>query len=428
MEWNEIHASSAGIFRREGTGNLFGSPFFAEEGLEERSFKLLSVNQGEQFQSLQTLPSSGEDHSSEYRKWESSRVQLDMDKPNLKNNQVWEHLNTDRLIRYLLLFAFAWAIVQVLAYFETVLIIFIFAAILAFLLNYPVNFVARFTRRWLAVLLVFLLTLLLLAGLAATLGLAAISQTQQLLAQAPLFLESVTAILENLQSFLESRNITVDLSAFDAQLREQTLEILSAGFATIQNALFSLLDLILIAVVSFFMLLDGQRLWNLIMKLFPPQLRQELTTAIQKNFLGFFWGRLLLSIFFGVSAFLVFILLNVPYALVMAAIAGVFDLIPGIGATIGITLVCLIVSPQGILLSLKVLVGCILLQQIEENLLMPRIMQDSINMNPVIMFFALLVGARVAGLVGMFLAIPIAGVMVSLLDVDEMRGEPTSHV
>lgn len=183
----------------------------------------------------------------------------------------------------------------------------------------------------------------------------------------------------------------------------------------------------MIAVIGFFMLLDGQRLWRFLMKLFPPRLRQDFTTAIQKNFLGFFWGRLLLSLFFGVSTFLVFIVLNIPYALVLAAIAGVFDLIPGIGATIGISLVCLIILPQGILISLKVLIGCILLQQIEENLLMPRIMQGSINMNPVIMFFALLVGARVAGLVGVFLSIPIAGVLISLLNIDEMQSEQISE-
>ena len=54
---------------------------------------------------------------------------------------------------------------------------------------------------------------------------------------------------------------------------------------------------------------------------------------------------------------------------------------------------------------------------------MPRIMQGSIKMNPVVMFLALLIGARVAGFVGVFLSIPIAGVLISLLDVDKMRGE-----
>lgn len=102
---------------------------------------------------------------------------------------------------------------------------------------------------------------------------------------------------------------------------------------------------------------------------------------------------------------------------------GVFDLIPGIGATIGIALVCLIILPQGIWLAVQVLIGCVLLQQVEENLLMPRIMQGSINMNPVFMFFALLVGAQVAGLVGVFLSIPIAGVLISLFNIEEMQGK-----
>ncbi|MEY4520414.1 MAG: hypothetical protein RLZZ499_3014, partial [Cyanobacteriota bacterium] len=60
---------------------------------------------------------------------------------------------------------------------------------------------------------------------------------------------------------------------------------------------------------------------------------------------------------------------------------------------------------------------------VEENLLMPRIMQGSINLNPVVMFFALLVGARIAGLIGVFLAIPIAGVLISLFEIQEMQGD-----
>lgn len=346
-----------------------------------------------------------------------------MDKPKVSRQKLSKHLTNTRLVRYLLLFALAWAIVQVIAYFANVLIIFLFAAILAFLLNYPVQWLARFMPRWLAVTLVFLLTILILGALMATLGLAALSQAQEFLEQIPELSDRAIDWLKSLQMFLERRNISLDFNTFEAQLREQAVNIVGIGFETIQNLLISLLDLILVAVVAFFMLLDGKHLWHFLLGIFPPHLRANLNTAITKNFLGFFWGRLLLSIFFGASAFLVFIILGVPYALIMATIAGVFDLIPGIGATIGVSLVCLIILPQSIFLSIKVLVSCVLLQQIEENLLMPRIMQDSINLNPVVMFFALLVGARVAGLVGVFLAIPLAGVIISLLDVDEMRSE-----
>jgi predicted PurR-regulated permease PerM len=344
-----------------------------------------------------------------------------VNKPNVKN--FWERLSNSKLIRYLLLFTLAWAIVQVLAYFETVIVVFILAAILAFLLNYPVQWVARFLPRGLAVILVFLISLLLIGGLIATLGLTMISQAQALLSQAPQFLESAIAILESIQRILINWNFQVDFEAIAEQLREQALSGIGVGISTLQSLVGNLIDLILIAVVAFFMLLDGEKIWNFILKAFPLDLRHQLNETIRKNFLGFFWGRLLLSIFFGVSVYIAFIFLDLPYSLILAAIAGVFDLIPGIGATIGISLVCIIVLPQGILQALKVLIGCIVLQQVEENLLMPRIMQGSINLNPVVMFFALLVGARIAGLVGVFSSIPIAGVLIGLFEIQEMQGD-----
>ncbi|WP_036481602.1 AI-2E family transporter [Myxosarcina sp. GI1] len=343
-----------------------------------------------------------------------------MNKPKTSSNKFWQHLNNSQLVRYLLLFGLAWAIAELIAYFETVLIIFIFATIVAFLLDYPVSRVSRFMPRWLAVILVFLLALVILGTLMATLGLTMVSQIRQLLEQAPELSSNALEFLNNLP-FLQNNEI--DLNAFEAQLREKALGLIGKGLAGIQNVLVSLLDLVLIAVVAFFMLLDGKPLWNFALSLFPAHLREDLTVAISKNFLGFFWGRLLLSIFFALSAFLVFVLLGIPYAVALAAIAGVFDLIPGIGATLGIGLICLIILPQGILLGFKVLISCILLQQVEENLLMPRIMQGCIQMNPVVMFLALLVGARVAGLIGVFLSIPLAGILISLFNVDEIRGK-----
>jgi len=344
-----------------------------------------------------------------------------MSEPPTKN--LLGRLNNSKLIRYLLLLALGWAIVQVLAYFQTVIVIFTFAAILAFLLNYPVQWLHRFLPHGVAVGLVFLLSLVILGGLGITIGLAIVSQGQQLLSQSTEFVNSVIPLVERLEQILKNWNLQVDFGAIEEQLRNQALSGIGIGLATLQTWLSNLVDLILIAVVAFFMLLDGERLWKLFLQLFPKPFREKLTATIQKSFLGFFWGRLILSVFFGVSAFIVFLILQVPYALVLAAIAGVFDLIPGIGATLGISLVALILLPQGFWLSLKVLVSCILLQQIEENLLMPRIMQGSININPVVMFFALLVGARIAGLLGIFLSIPIAGVIISLFEIDEMKGE-----
>lgn len=335
-------------------------------------------------------------------------------------------LTNARLLRYLLLLVLSWAVTQIIAYFEAVIVIFVIAAILAFLLNYPVQWLKRFLPHGLAVSLVFLVGLTLLAGLAVTLGLTLLSQGQQLFNTAPELLDYLFGLLERIEGWLEQRNLQLDFESIEEQFRNQAWTGIGLGLATFQRLFRGFVEFILIAVVAFFMLLDGTRLWRLLLRLFPQSMRGNLMIAIQRNFLGFFWGRLLLSIFFAMSTFLVFLVLQVPYPLILAAISGLFDLIPGIGATIGISLVCLVILPQGLFLSVKVLVSCILLQQVEENLLMPRIMQDSINLNPVIMFLALLLGAKIAGLFGVFLAIPIAGTLVSLFELEEMTGDPPS--
>jgi len=82
-----------------------------------------------------------------------------------------------------------------------------------------------------------------------------------------------------------------------------------------------------------------------------------------------------------------------------------------------------IVLSQNVWLALKVLAACIALQQIQDNFIHPRLMQNSLNLNPVVVFFALLVGARAAGLLGIFLAIPFAGVIVSWFEIEEMQAE-----
>ncbi len=334
----------------------------------------------------------------------------------------WDKLNNSKLVRYLLLAGLGWVIVQVLAYFEFVLVVFIFAAIIAFLLSYPVRWLSRFMPHWLAAVTVFVVSLVISAALAATLGLAIASQGQQLLNQAPQFLDQAITSLDGLQALLGRWNIQLDLTLIEQRIRDQALGIISFGANTLQQGVFGFLNLMIIAIIALFMLLDGGRLWHFIIRVFPPHLRQDITRSMRKNFLGFFAGRLLLAIIATATVFVLFVLLGVPFPLALAAIVGVFDLIPGIGAVLGITIVCLLLLPLGVLWSLQVLVVCIVVEQIEENLLLPRVMQGSVDINPVVIFFALLVGARVAGILGVFLSIPIAGVLVNLLALEELRG------
>ena len=336
-----------------------------------------------------------------------------MSKPD--RSYFWSFFSNYYLIRYLLLFTFGWAVIQILAYFQTLIVIFVFASIIAFLLNYPVQWLEAYLPRHIAVVIVFLSSLILLIFLFLTLGLMVISEFQNFLTKAPDLIQSLLNLLEKTESWLEEFNVSIDLQFLQQELQNKLGSIFNVSTLFLRNTLTRFVELIIILVIAFFMLLDGQTIWKNCIKLFPKSYQTQLTKSLRDNFLGFFRGRLLLSLFFGVSAFLVYLVLQTPYPWLLAVMVGVFDLIPGIGATIGISMAALIVLPQGIGLSLQVVIYCIILQQIEENILMPRIMQSSVNLNPVVIFLALLIGVRIAGFLGLFLAIPTTAVIVSCL-------------
>jgi predicted PurR-regulated permease PerM len=117
-------------------------------------------------------------------------------------------------------------------------------------------------------------------------------------------------------------------------------------------------------------------------------------------------------VFLSIASFLVFTVLGVNYSLIFAIIVGVLDAIPGIGATLGVLIVTLLVfTSQGTAIAIKVIISSILLQQIQDNLIRPKVMGNALELNPVVLFFSLFIGERVAGLLGVFLSIPIAGMI-----------------
>lgn len=339
-------------------------------------------------------------------------------------DSIWAALGTSALVRFLLLFASGWATIQLLAYFEVLIVVFVTATILAFLLNHPVTWLSRWLPRGVAAIAVFLTCLAIIVGLSLTLGMAVLSQGQQLSASVQNFSDSVTPWLSSAEDLLETLNLPVDLQGLEPQLQNQAVAILTTGLGLLQSTLANLVLAILIAVVTLFMMLDGAKIWWWLLNNLPIRNKVRFNTVIQHNLLSFFWGRLLLAVFSITSTFAVFAFLGMPFPLVLAVIAGLFNLIPGIGATMGISIVSLLLLSQGVWLAIQAVVVCVAVEQIEENLLLPYIMKDSLDINPVVMFFALIVGATVAGVLGLFLAVPVAGVIVTWLDIEAMRGKP----
>jgi predicted PurR-regulated permease PerM len=112
----------------------------------------------------------------------------------------------------------------------------------------------------------------------------------------------------------------------------------------------------------------------------------------------------------------VFIILKVPYALLFALLIGIAELIPFIGAALGIGSVFLLVMLQDFWLSWWVGLAAGLLQQIRDNLIAPKMMGDFTGLNPIWIFVALLLGLKIAGVLGVFIAVPVAGTVKATID------------
>ena len=194
----------------------------------------------------------------------------------------------------------------------------------------------------------------------------------------------------------------------------------------VQNALIAtvsglakIVDLILIPVLAFYFVLDGRALRNEFLALLPHRRVRETLTLLRESsgiMRTYIIAQLWLCIIAGVVVYAGLSLLHMPYALVLGLLAGVTRAIPIIGPILGgipIVLLAAVLPNShggGLELAVKVLVFFSLLHLIESKLLMPKFIGHRIHLHAAVVIIVLLIGAEFFGLLGMFLAAPVAAV------------------
>jgi predicted PurR-regulated permease PerM len=270
------------------------------------------------------------------------------------------------------------------------------------------------------VIIVLIFTLALLIILGFTLVPMVIDQTIQLLNKIPDWLASSQDNLENLQMLARQKRIKLDLSLVTEQINtgvQNILQQIASGAVGFAGTLLSgLLNIVLVIVLAFYMLLYGDRLWYGLINLLPSYIGIPFSKSLQLNFQNFFLSQLLLALFMVVALTPIFLFLRVPFALLFAIIIGISELIPFIGATLGIGLVTLLVFLQTWWLAFPVAMVAIIMQQIKDNILSPKLLGNFIGLNPLWIFIAILMGFEIAGLLGTLVAVPIAGTIKGTFD------------
>lgn len=325
-----------------------------------------------------------------------------------------------------------WLLTQIFRYFEHLITLLTIAAILAFLLNYPVRFFERLKiTRPQAVIVVLFLTLTVLTVLGLTLVPIVIDQASQLQEKIPSWLTASQQNVAAFDTWARARRLPVDLQGFIVRLSNniesqlQTVAPQALGLAV--GTLAGVLNSILVLVLAFYMLLYGSRLWQGLINLLPGTIGIPLSESLRLNFQNFFISQLLLGLFMVGTLAPIFLSMGISLALLFALVIGVSELIPFIGATLGIGLVSLLILFQeNIWVATQATLAAIVMQQIKDNLLAPRLMGNFTGLNPIWIIIALLMGLQIAGFLGVLVAVPIAGTIKSMIDT--LRGVPISQI
>jgi predicted PurR-regulated permease PerM len=303
------------------------------------------------------------------------------------------------------------------------------AVFLAIALNPAVDaLVRRGWRRGLSVAVVGLAALAVIAGFLALLIPPLIDQARDFADALPGLVDDLTRSRGPL-GFLE-RDYHVVESVRDA-LRsggaEKAFGLTSSAISIAQSVIEIVVGTITVTVLTIFMLLEGPRWVEMGYEAVPERVRprwRHAGAAIYRTVGGYITGNLLISLIAGLSSALALFVLGVPYAVPLGLLVAILDLIPLAGATIAAIVVSLVAFSQGLVPGLVVVAFFVVYQQIENHFLQPLVYGRTVQMSPLAVLIAVLIGAEAAGVLGALAAIPVgASIGIVVREIREHRAQ-----
>jgi predicted PurR-regulated permease PerM len=311
----------------------------------------------------------------------------------------------------------AWALATIFRYFQSLLVILLVTAVLAFLLGYPVRWLENNgLKRGQAISLVFLLTLLVFFAVGVILLPLAFTQAQQLVVRLPEWLDSGQHQLIRLNEWVNVLGLPINLddsliAQINGRVGGELQKLAGRGVNLALNltvlTVVRLLDVLLTMILTFYLLLHSDTIWRSIIDWLPKRIREPFSQTLRLSFENYFLTQIISATCMASGMVAGFLLLQVPFGLLFGLTIGAMALIP-FGGSVGIATVTLLVALQDIGLAFRLLAVALVVQQIVENGIAPKILGSVTGLNPFWILIALLAGARVGGLLGVIVAVPSA--------------------
>jgi predicted PurR-regulated permease PerM len=204
-----------------------------------------------------------------------------------------------------------------------------------------------------------------------------------------------------------------------------------AALSVTKSVLTAIVATLTIVFMTFFMLLEGQDWMERIYGLVPEEERprwRKVGHDIYRTVGGYVTGNLFISLIAGVTSGVVLWIVGVPYAVALGLVVALLDLIPLAGATIAAVLVVLVaIAASGTTAAIIVAVFFLGYQQLENHVIQPLVYGRTVQLSPLAVLVAVLVGAQIAGVLGALAAIPVAGALQVII-VDYRRSRALKAV
>jgi predicted PurR-regulated permease PerM len=306
-------------------------------------------------------------------------------------------------------------------FYQVIFILFI-AIVIGTVIRPVVNWLSqRGLPRVAGVILVYLLLLIVLAGFLWLLFPLIFEQSSTLAREVPSYYQNVrTGMVNNPNQLLQQLGqlLPVTVPSLTPRVTPQTGEELVASAAQVLGYVILtaqvLFTAIVILVLTLYWTLDGPRIIKSFLLLLPQDQREgfgELISAMESKVGFYLAGQGILCLVISIMALVAYLLIGLPNALVLAIAAGVMEAVPMIGPLLGAVpagLVALSIGPDRLI---WVIVATVVIQQLENSLLVPRIMKKAVGVNPFVTLLALFAFSSLFGLAGALMAIPIAAMI-----------------
>lgn len=300
------------------------------------------------------------------------------------------------------------------------LLVVVVAALLAFALTPAVKLLQRVMPRWLAVVIVYLFVL---SGI--SLVFYAIVNTT---------IDQISTLVANLQDLLtpEGQQKLMPIFQFFARfgitneqlldlgnlVKDQAARIAEGALPFLGGLADFMLNVIIVAVLSIYLLLDGSRAVSWLRRNAPAMQRERIhffLDTLERIIGGYIRGQFIMSSIIGLLVGIGMTLFGIPYAVLLGVIAFILEFIPVVGTILSGVLCVLLALSKGWLIALFVLIYFVVVHVLEGDILAPRVVGKAVGVHPAVSLFALLAGAELFGIWGAVLGSPLAGLIQAVL-------------